>query len=85
MDKIKEYRTRAEKFANEYRVKPEDMGHVTDMVSSVMMTRDKYIRGGGFVQAVVDNDLYQAINRGDETCLRNLKVIVASREYCHLR
>jgi hypothetical protein len=37
------------------------------------MTRDKVMMGGSFVQAVVDNNLREAINRADDTCIKYLK------------
>ena len=50
----------------------EEMSHVIDVGTSVLQTRDGGMQGGGFVQAVVANDLSGAYNRADST---NLKVI----------
>ena len=50
----------------------EEMNHVIDVGTSVLQTRDGGMQGGGFVQAVVANDLSGAFNRADST---NLKVI----------
>ena len=50
-----------------------------------MMTRDEQgIQGGGFVQSVVDNDLFGAISKADNECYNNLKVIVAANQYSYL-
>jgi hypothetical protein len=50
-----------------------------------MMTRDgKGLQGGGFVQTIVDNDLFGAISRADNECYQNLKVIVAANQYAYL-
>lgn len=43
----------------------EEMNHVIDVGTSVLQTRDGGIQGGGFVQAVVDNDLTRTYNRAD--------------------
>lgn len=50
----------------------EEMSHVIDVGTSVLQTRDGGMQGGGFVQAVVANNLSGAYNRADST---NLKVI----------
>jgi len=52
---------------------PNDFDHVTDIGASVMKTRDGIQNGGSFVQSIVDNDLHQALNRADATCIRALK------------
>jgi hypothetical protein len=48
-------------------VSNEEKAHIVHVASSVLMTRDKFMTGGSFVQAVVDNNLYQAANRADST------------------
>jgi hypothetical protein len=40
------------------------------------MTRDNVLLGGSFVQAIVDNDLRNAIGRADEICIKHLKTFV---------
>jgi hypothetical protein len=51
---------------------------------SVMRTRDNDgWQGGGFVTAVIQNNLSSAISRADNECLANLKLIVATKENCH--
>jgi hypothetical protein len=59
--------------------------HVIEIMTSVMLHRDNLRPGGGFVQSVVANDLYQAINRADDTCIKYLKQIVAAKYNCHVR
>ena len=76
------YYERVREFAKEYDETPSM--HIIDIMASVMMTRDKYMMGGSFVQAVVDNDLYGTINRADKECLQNLKLIVATKYNCYL-
>jgi hypothetical protein len=82
MDIVNQYQKAAEEFALEYNV---TNLHIINIVASVMMTRDgKGLQGGGFVQAVVDNDLFGAILRADSECYQNLKVIVAANQYAYL-
>lgn len=50
--------------------------HILDVMTSTLMTRDKIWQGGGFVQAVVSNDLIGAIGRADKDVLANLRLIV---------
>mgnify|MGYP003332367339 CR=1 FL=1 len=50
--------------------------HIVDIIQSVVMTRDKVDHyPGHFAQAVVNNDLREVINRADQECLENLKII----------
>jgi hypothetical protein len=58
--------------------------HIIDVMKSVMMTRDKVQEGGSFVQAVVDNNLYQAISRADKHCINNLRIITACANHCYI-
>jgi hypothetical protein len=76
------YYEKVKKFASEYGENPSI--HIIDIMASVMMTRDNYMMGGSFVQSVVNNDLYGAINRADKECLANLKLIVATKHNCYL-
>lgn len=75
------YKEVAVKFAKKYEV---DNDHIIDIITSLMMTRDGHWSGGSFVQAVLENDLLKTINRADATCLSNLRVIVAAKEFCHM-
>ena len=82
MEIVNQYQSAAEEFALEYGV---TNPHIVRIISSVMMTRDgKGLRGGSFVQSVVDNDLSRTISKADTQCLQNLKVIVAACDYAHL-
>lgn len=59
---------------------PSEISHVTDIVASVFMTKYAYRIGGGFVQAVIDNNLSGAFSRADSTIVRALKIIVWANE-----
>ena len=82
MEIVKQYQLAAEEFALQYEV---TNPHIINIIASVMMTRDdKGLRGGGFVQSVVDNDLFGATSKADNQCLENIKVIVAANQYSYL-
>lgn len=52
--------------------------HIIDVIISVLMTRDKVLIGGSFVQAVCNNDLREAVNRADTEVFENLKLIMSA-------
>jgi hypothetical protein len=82
MNLINQYNEAARVFASKYEVYNE---HIISIIASVMMTRDRQgIPGGGFVESVVNNDLFSAVSRADSECYKNLKVIVAANQYAHL-
>jgi len=57
-----------------------EINHVTDIVASIFMTKYGYRQGGGFVQAVIENNLSQAFSRADSTIVKALKIIVWANE-----
>lgn len=70
MEKVTKYKAAAQKWAAMYKV---DEQHAIDVAASILMTRDNVLQGGSFVQAVVNNNLREAINRADDTCVKYLK------------
>lgn len=54
--------------------------HIVDIATSIIMTRDNILQGGGFVEAIIDNNLSQAISRADSTCIKALKFFVMVKE-----
>jgi len=55
----------------------ESRNHIIDIGTSIMCTKWKIgYPGGGFVQAVIDNNLTEAFSRADEICSRALKFFV---------
>lgn len=58
--------------------------HVIDVMISVMMTKDNVLQGGGFVQAVIDNNLREAISRADTDCGKNLRIITLCASFCNV-
>jgi hypothetical protein len=75
---------RATKFAIEYGF-TNVSEHILDIMVSIMCTRDKSsYAGGGFVEAVVANNLYLALNRADSDCRNNIYLLAMCNMNCHL-
>jgi len=82
-DEIREkYRMAAVHFANRYDVQVSE--HIIDVMISAMMTKDSVLHGGSFVQAVVNNDLRDAISRADIECLKHLRIITLCANFCNV-
>ena len=86
MDIREQYRERAIEFAkgweNEF---PIITDHNIEMMVSIMCTRDKSsYAGGGFVEAVCANNLYQAISRADSSNLKVLKLLTLCHRNCYI-
>jgi hypothetical protein len=90
MDIQTQYTERAKKyFANTYQPiigseSDDETNHIINIASSIMLTRDGVLNGGSFVQAIIDNDLEEAIGRADSTCIKALKFFVQVKLYCHI-
>jgi len=75
---------RATKFAIEWGV-TNVSEHIFDIMVSIMYTRDKSsYAGGGFVEAVVANDLYLALSRADTDCRNNIFLLAMCNKNCYL-
>jgi hypothetical protein len=83
MDIRQKYWDRAREFAKSHGVDASE--HIIEVMGSAMMTRDKVMMGGSFVEAVVKNDLYEAISRADPACLANIRIIVLAFRFAHLK
>ena len=83
MDIREQYRERAIEFAKEWQTEVSD--HIIDIMVSIMATRDKTsYAGGGFVQAVVENNLYLAMSRADSDCRKNIFLLTMCKQNCFL-
>jgi hypothetical protein len=83
MDIREQYRERAIEFVKEWGENVSD--HIIDIMVSIMATRDKTsYAGGGFVEAVVNNNLYLAMNRADTDCRKNLFILTMCNMNCYL-
>ena len=57
--------------------------HILDIMVSIMCTRDKSsYAGGGFVEAVVANNLYLALSRADTDCRNNIYLLTMCKANC---
>lgn len=83
MDIREQNRERAIQFANEWRC-GDVSNHILDIMVSIMCTRDKSsYAGGGFVEAVVANNLYLAMSRADTDCRNNIFLLTMCNMNCH--
>ena len=75
---------RATKFAIEYGF-TNVSEHIMDVMVSIMCTRDKSsYAGGGFVEAVVANNLYLAMSRADSECRNNIFLLTMCSMNCYV-
>jgi len=82
MDIRKQYVDLVEERAVDYRW--ELPYHVVDVMTSLLMTRDKFWVGGDFVQAVISNNLREAVLRADDVIVNHIKHMVIARDNFHL-
>lgn len=74
MDMVTKYKAAAAKYAAQFKIESQ---HIIDIAASVIMTRDGILPGGNFAQAIVNNDLNQAVGRADDECIKYLRFFVA--------
>ena len=83
MDIREKNRLRAIQFAKEWNCENVSE-HIFDIMVSIMCTRDKSsYAGGGFVDAVVANNLYLAMSRADTDCRNNIFLLTMCCANCH--
>jgi hypothetical protein len=83
MDIREQNRERAIQFAKEWGF-DNVSNHILDIMVSIMCTRDKSsYAGGGFVEAVVANNLYLAMSRADTECRNNIFLLTMCNMNCH--
>ncbi len=84
MDIREQNRERAIQFAKDWGHENVS-NHILDIMVSIMCTRDKSsYAGGGFVEAVIANDLYLAMSRADTECRNNIFLLTMCKMNCHL-
>ncbi len=86
MDIRQQCRERAIQFAKDWESEfPIVTDHNIDIMVSIMCTRDKSsYAGGGFVQSIIDNNLYLAASRADVECSKHLKLLTMCNANCYL-
>lgn len=83
MDIREMYKERAIRFAKDWNYEVSD--HIINIMVSIMATRDESsYRGGSFVEAVVANDLYNAMRKADTECRDSLFLLTMCNMNCYL-
>ena len=83
MDIREQNRERAIQFAKEWNCENVS-NHILVIMVSIMCTRDKSsFAGGGFVEAVVANNLYLAMSRADTECRNNIFLLTMCNANCY--
>ena len=83
MDIREKNRERAIQFAKDWNYENVS-DHIIDIMVSIMCTRDKSsYAGGGFVEAIINNNLYQAMSRADSECRDNMFLLTMCNANCH--
>ena len=84
MDIREQCRERAIEFAKEWGY-ANVSNHILDIMVSIMCTRDKSsYAGGGFVEAVVANNLYLSMSRADTECRNNIFLLTMCKANCYV-
>ena len=84
MDIREQCRERVIEFAKEWGYE-KPSSHILDIMVSIMCTRDKSsFSGGGFVEAVVANNLYLAMSRADSECRNNIFLLTMCNMNCYV-
>lgn len=61
----------------------DETSHIENIAFSICAAREKIFSAGGFVSAILDNDLEAACARADETCIKALKFFVYVKSYVY--
>jgi hypothetical protein len=84
MDIREKCKLRAIKFASEWGYN-DVSSHILDIMVSIMCTRDESsYAGGGFVEAVVANNLYLSLSRADTDCRNNIFLLTMCKANCYV-
>jgi hypothetical protein len=76
------YKMAAAHFADRYGETVSE--HVLDVMISTMLTKDGVLQGGSFVDAIITNNLKEAISRADKECLAHLRIITLCANFCNV-
>jgi hypothetical protein len=81
---IEKYMAAAKENAERYTEGKNLSSHIIHVMASIMLTRDNELQGGSFVQAIVNNDLDEAISRADDECIKHLKMFSIAKRFFHV-
>ena len=76
------YEKEAARFAQAWEV--DVTKHNVDIIISIMMHRDGIMSGGGFVEAICNNNLIEAVSRADIDNLRVIKLLALTNVNCYI-
>lgn len=55
--------------------------HLKKIAESIVLTNLNILQGGGFVQAIVRNDLRAAVNRGDSVMIKCIPLLAIINDF----
>ena len=58
----------------------EEYIHVIQIATDILLSRDGHQKGGHFVQAVVENKLYETYARADSVCVKAIRFFIHCKE-----
>ena len=58
-----------------------DLVHLKNIAESIVLTNLNILQGGGFVQAIVRNDLRAAVNRGDSVMIKCIPLLAIINDF----
>jgi hypothetical protein len=62
---------------------PEEVLHISSIVTSILMTRDGIgYPGGELVRAIIEDDLQNPVLEDDMLCKKALKFLIQAKQWC---
>ena len=58
--------------------------HIINVMCNVMMHRDSFQSGGGFAEAICNNNLDEACSRADDECIKYLRLFSLVKRFGHI-
>lgn len=58
-----------------------DLVHLKNIAESIVLTNLNILQGGGFVQAIINNDLRAAVNRGDSVMIKCIPLLAVINDF----
>ena len=58
-----------------------DLVHLKNIAESIVLTNLNILQGGGFVQAIINNDLRASVNRGDSVMIKCIPLLAIINDF----
>jgi len=58
-----------------------DLVHLKNIAESIVLTNLNILQGGGFVQAIINNDLRASVNRGDSVMIKCIPLLAVINDF----